>query len=128
MKLQRFAVCLCLVLGSAAGAQEAEFREAVRHYRAGHWSAAYGRLIVLANNGHRDAARMALFMHQYGPVLYETRWDASAEDVQLWTRTAGSWQVPGEPERVASAKPTPPAPWPNARARATRFQGRAAQR
>jgi hypothetical protein len=128
MKLRRFAVCVCLFLGSAAGAQETEFPDAVRDYRAGHWSAAYGRLIVLANNGHRDAARMALFMHQYGLILYGTRWEASAEDVQLWTRTAGSWQVPGEPDRIASVKQATQPPAASARPRAWRFQGRASQR
>lgn len=118
---------LSLVLGlcitCTAVAHDSEFRQAVRQYRAGEWSGAYGRFVLLANEGHRDAARMALFMHQYGVLLYDSQWDASEEDVELWSRVAGRWPLPGEPERVSpAAAPEKPA-WA-ARARMVPFQGR----
>lgn len=126
MKFRSLAACLC-VWSCAAGAQNAEFDAALREYRAARWSAAYGRLIVLANNGHRDAARMALFMYQFGPTLYNTRWDASVEDVEVWTRTAGAWRKPGDPERItAPLQPVASAKATNTGTRATRFQGRGA--
>lgn len=126
MKAAILVLALCMSCGAAA--QEREYREALRLYQSGQWSGAYGRFIVLANNGHRDAARIALFMHQYGEVLYRTQWDASDEDIEHWSRVAGPWRRPGQVERIASAQPaTKPAPQPAWRPRMTRFQGRALQ-
>ena len=116
----------CVILGfclaaGAATAQEPQFGDAVREFRNGRWSAAYGQVVTLANNGHRDAARMALFMHHYGPLLYGTEWDATDEDVDYWSRVAGAWPRPGEPLRVASARSDTKSGW---RPRITPFQGR----
>ena len=81
-------LALSLLIGSAAAAQDIAFPDAVRDYQAGRWSAAYGRFTSLANAGDPDAARVALFMYRNGPLLYRTHWDASEDDIELWTRLA----------------------------------------
>ena len=73
---------------ASAAADEQAFAEAVDQYRKAQWSDAYGRLIPLANNGHRDAARIALFMYRYGVQLYRNDWDASDEEIESWTQLA----------------------------------------
>jgi hypothetical protein len=83
---------------SARQAQDARFREAMRLHRAGHWSAAYGRFVALADEGHVPAARVALAMLQNGPRAYGRQWSAAPSQVAAWkhavdasdaTRTAG---------------------------------------
>ena len=117
----------CLILGlclaGGALAQQPQFNDAVRDYRQGRWSAAYGQMVALANDGHRDAARIALFMHQYGPLLYAAEWDATEDEVDHWTRVAGAWPRSGEPIRVASVRSDVPRPY---RARMVPFIGRKA--
>ena len=66
------------------------FQEAARLYQQGRWSAAYGRFIRLANEGDRDAARIALFMHRYGPTLYGAYWDAQPDERAAWTELAAA--------------------------------------
>lgn len=82
-----FGVVIGAGLAQAAPADE-EFGEAANLYRAERMSAAYARFVVLANRGDRDAARIALFMHRYGPTLYGRYWDAQVDEVELWTRLA----------------------------------------
>ena len=77
----------------AAGAADREYQEAVQAFREGRTSDAFGRFIDLANRGDVDAARIALFMHSYGPVLFGKQWDAGSQDVAYWTtlvRNSGS--------------------------------------
>lgn len=119
-------VVLCMCMSCAAMAQDPEFRAAVEEYRDGRWSSAYGRIVVLANNGHSDAARMALFMHQYGPLLYKSQWDASDDDIAHWTRVAGAWPRPSDAYRVRALQ-GPAKSQPAYRPRMARFQGRSAQ-
>lgn len=64
------------------------FEEAVSQFQQARLSAAYGRFIQLANQGDRDSARIALFLHRYGPKLYGSYWDASGEEVDLWEQLA----------------------------------------
>lgn len=82
---------LCAVAAVAAlatagptQARSRAFDEAVQQYRAGHLSDAFGRFFALASEGDADAARIALFMHQYGPVLYGRYWDAAPHEVARW--------------------------------------------
>ena len=70
------------------------FAEAVQLYRAGRWSAAYGRFMPLADRGHVRAARIALAMHRDGASLYGVQWDATQEQVQSWQRHAGRKPAP----------------------------------
>lgn len=83
-------IALAVVFGVAllgaddAAAATKAFADAVQQYRAGHLSDAFGRFFALANEGDADAARIALFMHQYGPTLYGRYWDAPPQDVARW--------------------------------------------
>jgi hypothetical protein len=110
--LDRRAVCTAaLLLTLACGAAPAwagpdsEFDLAIKSYRAGRWSDAYGKLIPLANNGNAQAARIVLFMYAHGPLLYGTAWDASVEDIELWSRLSGERAA-----RQPGYDPLPPNP------------------
>jgi hypothetical protein len=102
------ALCLVFALcfSTIAAAQDPMFTDAVRSYRAGQWSAAYGQFRYLANSGNTEAARIALFMYGHGRLLYGSQWDASEDDLALWSRLAGiRAPQPDQPERVASMAP-----------------------
>lgn len=106
MKVPCLALALSLCFCAAAAAQEPDFPDAVRSYRTGQWSAAYGQFRYLANSGNAEAARIALFMYGHGRMLYGTQWDASDDDIALWSRLAGMRAPqPDQPERVASGAP-----------------------
>lgn len=62
-----------------------EFANAVEKYQQSNWSHAYGRFMALAERGDSDAARIALFMHRYGPALYNNHWDAAPHELELWS-------------------------------------------
>jgi hypothetical protein len=121
MKALFLALALCMA--SAAAAEDPGYSQAVKDYRAGQWSSAYGRFIVLANSGNTDAARIALFMQRHGKLLYGTDWAATDEDVELWSKMTGT-RLPNVPERVAS---TAAAKAPSYKARMLRFIGRGEQ-
>lgn len=69
----------------AASPVEREYEQAVRSFRAGRMSDAFGRFVELANRGDVDSARIALFMQSYGQVLYGKQWDAGPDDVAYWS-------------------------------------------
>lgn len=69
---------------NAAKAAEREFADAVQQFKEGRRAHAFGMFIALANRGDVDAARIALFMHQFGPTLYGTHWEASRDDIEYW--------------------------------------------
>ena len=66
---------------------------ALKNYQQGRWSSAYGRFAHLADMGHPDSARIALFMLRYGPRLYGTPWSASPAQIEDWSMAAAK-QVP----------------------------------
>ena len=68
----------------AANPVEREYEDAVRSFRQGRLSEAFGQFMAIANRGDVDAARVALFMHSYGPVLYGKQWDAGPQNVDYW--------------------------------------------
>lgn len=68
-----------------AGGHAQQFQYAVQEYKAGRYSAAFGRFMALANQGDPDAAHVALFMNKYGPTLYGAWWDADPTDVAQWS-------------------------------------------
>ena len=114
-----FALAWCIT--SAIAAPDPGFTQAVQDYRAGRWSSAYGRFMLLANSGNTDAARIALFMHRNGKLLFDSEWAASDEDLELWSKMTGTRAPTNEPERVASGAA---AKAPAYRPRITRFIGR----
>ena len=125
MKAAILALVLCMAGGIVAAApqQDPGLAQAVKEYRAGRWSAAYGQFMTLANNGSIEAARIALFMHRHGVQLYGSDWAATDEDLELWSRMTGT-RPPNEPDRVVSNAPKP-APW---KARMYNFVGRSAEK
>jgi hypothetical protein len=77
-----------------AGVRSAEdqklFAEAVRLYRSGRWSAAYGRFVALADKGDVASSRIALQMLRHGGELYGTEWAAAPSQVVVWERAAAA--------------------------------------
>jgi len=69
----------------AKAAADRQFAQAVQFHKEGRHGPAFGLFIDLANRGDVDAARIALFMNQYGPMLYGKHWEAGREDVDYWT-------------------------------------------
>lgn len=113
LSLYLFAACAAAFGGAPPGAcptavddarkarahpSDVPFDDAMKAFRSQRWSAAYGRFSRLAGQGDFDAARIALFMHRYGPVLFDSHWDASTEDLNDWTHLAAS----------ARGRPAPP--------------------
>ncbi|MEI8159063.1 MAG: hypothetical protein WCH60_19570 [Burkholderiales bacterium] len=91
---------VCALVGtSSLGANQAHgqiphtsamgtFSQAMGYYELGKWPAAYGKFAVLADHGDADAARIALFMHRFGPRLYGSAWDASEYQLEHWLQLA----------------------------------------
>jgi hypothetical protein len=73
---------------AASQGQEELLNQASTLYREGRWSGAYGRFAALADQGHLEAARIAMHMLRMGPVLYGTDWGASQPQIDLWSRLA----------------------------------------
>lgn len=55
-----------------------------RHYEAGHYKAAWDRFTQAADCGDREAARLALQMHRYGPRLYGQVFGAGPRQLSRW--------------------------------------------
>ena len=91
--LRRFAVAACVAAAMlpalawpvATQAGERDYQEAIRVYRSGRLSEAFGRFVLLAHAGDQDSARIALFMHKYGPTLYGGYWDLAPHEVAAWS-------------------------------------------
>lgn len=67
--------------------QPPSFDQAQLHYEAGHYGPAYAAFAALADCGHREAARIALQMRQFGPALYGTAFMAGPRQLQRWRST-----------------------------------------
>jgi hypothetical protein len=86
--LAGFITMLLLAISLPSGAAapvEREYADAVKSFRTGRTAEAFGRFIELANRGDVDAARIALFLHSYGAVLFNKQWEADPRDVAYWT-------------------------------------------
>jgi hypothetical protein len=70
---------------AAGSPAEREYEDAARSFRTGRLAEAFGQFTALANRGDVDAARIALFMHSYGPALYGRQWDAAPQNVAYWS-------------------------------------------
>lgn len=93
-------ILIALVLGfciCAAHAQDTAFHEAVASYRQGRWADSFGPFADLASKGDPDAARIALFMHRNGPILFGTYWDATKEEQSAWQQVAATARGRAEP-------------------------------
>jgi hypothetical protein len=76
----------------AGGLNDPAFVTAMELYRAGRWSAAYGRFIHAADSGNVEAARIALLMLRHGRELFGTEWSAAPSQVELWERSVRAAQ------------------------------------
>lgn len=65
---------------------ETTFAGAAASLRLGRFAEAYGRFIALADEGDADAGCIALVMHRYGPEVFGSMWDATAEQLAQWSR------------------------------------------
>jgi len=89
MKRKALATFLFIAATTATGsplAQSAEtlYARAIEQHRAGRWSSAYGLFIRAANAGDPRAARIALFLHRHGNLLYRASWDLSLDETVDW--------------------------------------------
>ena len=75
--------------GTSDSEPDARFQEAMLAYERNHWSLAFGLLAALADDGHAEAARIALQMQRHGPALYRSEFGASAERIERWMLVAG---------------------------------------
>jgi hypothetical protein len=79
---------------ASGGTQDAAlFAEAMQLYRSSRWSAAYGRFMKLADDGHADSARIALLMLRHGRDFYGAEWTAASSQVTAWERTVAASPV-----------------------------------
>lgn len=91
------------VLVLAAGAAyprtaDEEFEYAVTLYKKARWAGAFGRFSALADRGHPEAARIALFMVRYGGELHGSRWTATQDQIDHWISLAARNPVKFVPE------------------------------
>ena len=84
--------------GSGTRLADAEYEAAVQVFRAGRTSEAFGRFHALANRGDVDAARISLFLHQYGAALYGKQWDAFPADVAYWNQLVRNSPTAARPQ------------------------------
>lgn len=87
--LRQFTTVMCIAsfatlpgTSAIASADDDGFVAAMQIYRDGHYPNAYGRLAVLAEGGHAEAARIALPMVRNGPQLYGSDWPASTHQIE----------------------------------------------
>jgi hypothetical protein len=80
------------------------FADAASSLRLGRHAEAYGRFVALADEGDFDAARVALMMHRFGPTLFGSTWDASTEQLELWTQ----WSEVAARRDLCYLRPTAP--------------------
>lgn len=72
---------------------------AVRLLCDGGHAQAYGRFVALANDGDVQAGRIALVLHDLGPTVFRSEWDASTEQLETWARWSSFTGVgPAEPQ------------------------------
>ena len=81
-------LCLAGAGFPAAHASDQDYADAVRQFRDGRLADAFGHFRVLASRGDADAARIALFMYKFGPVLYGRDWDVAPHVATAWEALA----------------------------------------
>jgi hypothetical protein len=113
MKTLRIACAAGLCLAGAgipaAHASDQEYADAVRHFRDGRLADAYGHFRVLASRGDADAARIALFMSKFGPVLYGHDWDEAPHVATAWEALAKDGKKRQDAPIVTYLNPQPAA-------------------
>ena len=70
--------------GRLSTLQQNMYTSAVELFRQQRYSAAYGRFVRLADDGHIPSAQLALVMYHNGPTLFGSSWDATPEQLEHW--------------------------------------------
>lgn len=83
------AIAVSNVAAAPADALTKRHDEGVQYFRAGRFSAAYGRFVELAEVGHKPAAQYALWMCQHGLELFGKDWDCNGDQLEDWSLLAG---------------------------------------
>lgn len=96
-KFTAIALALACLAGPAMAA-EYDFDGAVHSMRTGRMSDAYGRFLALGLQGDPDAARIALFLGESGPVVYGTMWELTDIDAATLRRVAGRMSLRPQPQ------------------------------
>ncbi|MBL8341321.1 MAG: hypothetical protein JNL30_07615 [Rubrivivax sp.] len=81
------------------------FEHAQARYEAGHYAEAYARFAQLADCGHREAARIAWQMRQFGPQLYGTQFTAGPQQLWRWRALIAAEARPAVDAACAAAEP-----------------------
>ncbi len=111
-KIERRATLVMLGLlasmATAARAQETSgaevWQRAQEDYAVGRYADAYGGFAHLADSGRAEAARVAIQMHRFGPMLYRQSFTASREQLRQWHRTIDR-AARGESPQLVEAGP-----------------------
>ena len=74
--------------------EELAFADAPARYHGQRYPDAYGRFIEMADGGDADAARIVLFMHRYGALLYGSHWDLDSDQLASYQQMAGTRIAP----------------------------------
>ena len=78
------------IVAAASGdtAASAAFGRAIGHFEHGHWAKAFDELVVLADAGDREAARIAMLMTTQGPRLFGRSFPTLPAQRDRWQETA----------------------------------------
>ncbi len=101
------AVLVCMAIPTTArvarAAPAAEvFEQARAQLERGHYADAHRRFAQLADCGHREAARIALEMRQFGPQLYRMNFQVGPKQLARWRALlAAPAPRPGQGRAVA---------------------------
>jgi hypothetical protein len=68
---------------------ERSYAEAVASFRQARFAEAYGRLIRLADAGHRPSAELALWMYCHGAPVFGHSWDSTPKRLAHWAQLSG---------------------------------------
>ncbi|MBL8346877.1 MAG: hypothetical protein JNN03_15665 [Rubrivivax sp.] len=83
------AVLVCMAIPTTArvalaAPAGAAFEQARAQLERGHYAEAHRRFAQLADCGHREAARIALEMRQFGPQLYRMNFQVGPKQLTRW--------------------------------------------
>ena len=81
-------VGLAFAAAAATARADTPFETAIEHYEQSHWLTAYEGFATLADQGHIEAARIALLMRRQGQVLYNASFSASPAQLEGWMALA----------------------------------------
>lgn len=82
------AACQAQAVIGSVEPQQASFERAIGDYERQHFDAAFQGLSVLADQGHAEAARIALLMSAHGPRLYGLRLAVGEAQRERWLQVA----------------------------------------